>query len=156
MISGLRPSNPKIISNYIEVLDRGIYFSVGSDIKPEIYNNTIYLTGDFARGYQGSLSDTVKIYNNLIIVENGDHTIGISNSNVPTLTINNFVNGNYEYGIGLGGLNLVENNVTTSGERGFSVAPGNTIVNYNNSWNNEIDYQFHTRFHKPLCRSNDS
>src|SRR5690606_28812128 len=67
---------PIIDSNYIHGFSDGIKVSFGS--KPTITNNIIRYCGN---GYVGSYSDTVKIFNNLIISENGSY--GLNNSIVP-------------------------------------------------------------------------
>ena len=58
---------PLIESNYINSWKMGIYVFFGS--KPTIINNVIELLGGL-HGYRGSLSDTVKFCNNLIVKTN--------------------------------------------------------------------------------------
>jgi hypothetical protein len=129
---------PFIFDNHLSVNERGIQVSFGTN--PTILSNSIYLQEDFAKGYSGSLSDTVKIYNNLIIAEdNLNHSVGIGNSNVPSLNINNYVSGDLESGISAGSENIVKNNVVEGAELGFFLGD-NYILKYNNAWNNNTNY----------------
>ncbi len=89
---------PIIEANNITTNSFGIDIDFGTN--PLIKNNIIYLIDDFARGYSGSLSDTVKIFNNLIIAEGEQpHTRGMSITGVPHLIRNNLVIGDTEVGI---------------------------------------------------------
>ena len=54
----------------------------------------VTIDGNFARGYSGGGSDSVWIYNNLIIAENA--WIGFANTSVPTIETNNFLFGNFD------------------------------------------------------------
>jgi hypothetical protein len=134
---------PVIESNYIETVSNGIKISFGS--KPTITNNTIILKGEWASAYTGSYSDTVKIFNNLIIAEIGIRAF--RTANLPNLIINNYITGNFDdpfdeiYVIEGRENNVIENNVVTNAERGIKYyGYPNEIVKYNNSWNNDINY----------------
>jgi hypothetical protein len=129
---------PIIDSNYIAVSGgRGIYKSVGT--RPVIRNNFITYTQYGIEGIFLTSSDSAFIYNNLIIV--GDGLRGIYNSSVPYLRVNN----NYIFrtptGMIVGGSNIVKNNVVANSVRGIQAGGiQNLVVQYNNLWNNEINY----------------
>jgi hypothetical protein len=134
---------PIIDSNYIETVYDGINISFGT--KPTIINNTILLKNFSARGYVGSFSDTVKVFNNVIIAEKG--RIGFLNSAVPTLVYNNYLTGNFDdtfdqFAVIIAGdFSVLKNNVVTNSERGIKKTQNhNPVIVYNNSWNNDINY----------------
>jgi hypothetical protein len=110
------------------------------DVKPIIRNNTFYLNDEFAHGYYGGASDTVRVYNNLIISEDG--WSGLNCTAVPTICTNNFLIGNFGWrGINAANMNVIRNNVIINSETGIIQNVGETpIIQHNNSWNNEINY----------------
>ena len=126
---------PIIDSNYIDnVYATGIYKFIGSG--PTIKNNIIRSSAGIKLAQGGSA-----IVENNIIVNSG--YIGIdyfANSNV-------FINNNYVKGkLGSDGIKLwsniiAKNNVVTNSSRGISkYSSQNPVVQYNNAWNNTINY----------------
>ena len=129
---------PIIDSNYIvAAIFYGIYKSIGA--RPIIRNNVITYLQYGIEGIFLSSSDSAVIYNNLIIV--GDGLRGIYNSSVPYLqVINNYIL-RAPTGMIVGGSNVVKNNVITNTVRGIQAGGiQNLVVQYNNLWNNEINY----------------
>jgi hypothetical protein len=135
---------PIIDSNYIETSSEGIRKSFGT--RSTIRNNTIILNRVGARGIRIGSSDSVKVYNNLIIAESGRD--GIHNINIPYLQIfNNFATGNFDdqqnlaFVITVGTNNIAKHNVVTNAERGVEAwGTGNLVFQYNNIWNNDVNY----------------
>jgi len=141
---------PLIDSNYIEVFGEsftsadGIYKSFGT--RPTISNNTIILKGPQNTGIFLGDSDSGWVYNNLIFAESGKE--GIYNFGIQHLQLyNNYVAGNFEnqqqswYVIEVGPYNIVKNNVVMGGERGVGAwGSENLVFQYNNVWNNDINY----------------
>jgi len=148
--SGIRISSfdfsytPIIDSNYIETVGDGIKISFGT--KSTITNNTIILKQPNAIGYIiAGGADTVKISNNSVIAETG--TTGFSNNLVPTFQYNNYLTGNFddmwqEQGvINAWDNNIIKNNVITNAGRGIKKETNNNpTIQYNNSWNNKVNY----------------
>jgi len=121
------------------------YFGVlvGIVTKVTINNNTIYLNGNFAKGYSGGGSDSVWIYNNVIIAEDSyDHADGLSISRVPTFVYNNLVMGDIEKGISCRDFNIIKNNLVLNTKEGIKYIDGSSqcVVQHNNAWNNDINY----------------
>ncbi len=134
---------PIIDSNYIETNEIGIR---GIDqlggARPIIAHNTIVMRhGQW--GISLYVSDSAKVYNNLIYAENGVE--GIRINGVPYIDLqNNFVTGNLGTGIVIGPApNVAKHNVVTgtnSGITKYSTEP-NPLIQYNNVWNtNTINY----------------
>ena len=138
---------PIIDSNYIEISSSvgvGIRKSFGT--RPIIKNNIIKLKNTGTFGIYLSVSDSAIIYNNLIHAEVGRE--GISNDGVPFLRLyNNYLTGNFDDQQNLAHVllvrsgNDVKQNVVTNAKRGVQ-AGGTTdlIFQYNNVWNNDINY----------------
>ncbi len=138
---------PVINSNYIEVNEGDFGIKVSYGTKPTISNNTIILKDPNAIGIQtGFASDTTKIFNNLIIAENGYK--GIGNTNVVALEYNNYLTGNFDdnfhevYAIrATSNSNIIKNNIVTNVPRGIEQPSGVTAtIKYNDSWNNGKNY----------------
>jgi len=131
---------PFIFDNLLSVNERGIQVSFGTN--PTIISNLIYLQEDFARGYSGSLSDSVKIFNNLIIAERKQlHTWGFGNSGVPTFEFNNVVIGNIESGFRAWDENVIKNNIIMNAMQGINKLGTNVEIKFNDAWNNVINYK---------------
>ena len=140
-LSALTNSYMPIVENNLFVLnDSGFGVLVTLGTKPVIRGNLFYLNHSFARGYNGGGSDTSKVYNNLIISEEGRS--GINCTAVPTYCINNFLIGNFNWrGINAASMNVIKNNVVMNSETGIIQDASDTpIIQNNNSWNNEINY----------------
>jgi len=86
----------------------------------------------------------VWIYNNAIIAEDSyDHADGLSNTRIPTFEYNNLIIGDIETGIYCGDKNVVKNNLVLNGREGIrneDTGP-QIIIQYNNAWNNVINYK---------------
>jgi hypothetical protein len=132
--------NPIIDSNYIESISSGIRKSIGA--RPIIKDNIIILktasTGIFL-----STSDSVKVFNNLILDDSIAATEGISNYGVQYLQIkNNYIKGNFlYYAMLIDSDDEVKNNVVTNATKGVEAdGTQNLVFQYNNVWKNEINY----------------
>ena len=142
LITGISISyTPIIDSNYIEVPQtiEGIVKIIGSSAT--ITNNVIMLKGVGSEAIQSNIDGVSRIINNLIIAENGYD--GIYGNGSIKVTLNNYITGNfYSYGINhFGPGDVVKNNVITNSSGGISVWNNqNLMIQYNNSWNNEINY----------------
>jgi hypothetical protein len=141
-ISNLLPNVQPLIADNLIITSQpaGIGIKITFVDSIIIKNNIIYLTDDFAKGYSGSLSDTVKIYNNLIISESANNTFGFDNSGVPTILFNNYVSRNLDEGIVIRDGNMAQNNTVIGANIGFHTGQSQFILKYNNSWENETDY----------------
>ena len=135
---------PTIDSNIIESAGDGIFIAFGS--KPTITNNTIVLKGDYAKGYQGSYTDTAKVFNNIVIANQSfPNSDGFINTGVPHQTHNNKVFGELGNGFVFTGddshlIQLINNSVINS-NNGIINSGGQGInAHYNNSWNNDVNY----------------
>ncbi|MCH7964818.1 MAG: right-handed parallel beta-helix repeat-containing protein [Bacteroidetes bacterium] len=135
--------------NYYPVVEKNVISCDGFGVivefnsRPTIRNNIIFLNGDGADGYQGGGSDTAWVYNNLVISEgNYNFTEGLNNTIVPTIEFNNFLIGNFtDAGINVENFNIIKNNNIMNSPRGIIQDPGDSpIIQYNNSWNNTINY----------------
>ncbi|MFI5237052.1 MAG: right-handed parallel beta-helix repeat-containing protein [Ignavibacteriales bacterium] len=128
---------PVIDSNDIgNVYDTGIRKFLGSS--PTIKNNIINVK--YSTGIEINLGGTSKVLNNLII--NSEYA-GINNNTSTNLLIyNNYIKGkSNSYGIKVGSNSIIKNNVVTNTARGIGKwSTQNPIVQYNNSWNNSINY----------------
>jgi Periplasmic copper-binding protein (NosD) len=132
---------PIVQDNVISCELRGVNIQFNS--RPIIRNNIIFLNGDGANGYAGGGSDTAWVYNNLIVSPgNFDFTRGLSNTIVPTIEFNNFLIGNFTYrGIIAVNFNIIKNNNIMNSPRGIIQEPDDSpVIQYNNSWNNTINY----------------
>ena len=128
---------PIIDSNYVEnVYDTGIYKFISSS--PTIRNNIINVKYDNGIGIaQGG---DVKIINNTIL---NAGSAGIDNFITSNVTVNNnYIMGNpSSYGIKVMPSSVVKNNVVTNTGTGIGkYGTTNPVVQYNNSWNNNINY----------------
>ncbi|HEY6906979.1 MAG TPA: hypothetical protein VI230_05890, partial [Ignavibacteriaceae bacterium] len=125
---------PDIDSNYIELSSVGGW-GIRKDYgaRPIISNNTIKLihgqTGIFI-GY----TDSAKVYNNLIIGKPGID--GITDGFEQIITNNTAANLS---GAGFQISGTVVNNLAINSRRGIEKS-GNPIVEYNNSWNNGVNF----------------
>jgi hypothetical protein len=136
--------HPIIDSNYIETRSEGIRKSINS--RPIIRNNTIVLKSLSGVGMWLSSSDSAKVYNNLVIAEQGWQ--GILNNGTQYLLINdNYVTGylyhqqNIDYAISLSSYNQAKNNTVTKVRHGVNtVGTQNLIYQYNNVWDSEMPY----------------
>jgi len=139
---------PLINSNYIHVLGTDYNGGYGIDVsinsRPSLINNIIILNGRWAIAYSGGGSDTVKMFNNLVISYKGKE--GFHNTIVPTLQYNNFLTGDFDdqwnesVAISTWNYNDLRNNVVTNTERAVSIEDPGTIFRYNNIWDNGINY----------------
>jgi hypothetical protein len=129
---------PQIYNNHIYYpKSYGIVKTFGNC--PKIYNNVIFLNNEFNRGIFLGDTDSIFVYNNLIISQNAQE--GIGNPATYTLNYNNYVEGNYsEAAIWVGDNNIIKNNIITNGNVGIRRVHGMPIISYNNSWNNNINY----------------
>jgi hypothetical protein len=133
---------PVLDSNYIEApKGYGIYKTIGA--RPIIKNNIITFTQYGSDAIHLTSSDSTFIHNNLILIGTG--ISGINNLSIPYLQVtNNYIQGSSitnQRGILTGGSNAVKNNVVTKTGRGIQVGTiQNLVVEYNNSWNNGINY----------------
>jgi hypothetical protein len=129
---------PLIDSNYIETILLGIRKSIGAN--PTIKNNVIKLISGNT-GISLSTSDSAEVSNNLILTEYGGEAI--YNSGVTYLNLfNNHVKGNfvYEAAISIGPNDIVKNNVVTDANGGIDAVGSNNEIQYNNAWNNSLNY----------------
>jgi hypothetical protein len=136
---------PVIDSNFIENAYFGIHVSFGT--KPTITNNTIILKGEYASGIVISgNSDTVKIFNNSIIGENG--WAGIRTDLIQILIRDNQLTGNFNTSfnefpiIAVYPNNELRNNSVTNTNKTGIEAENNPSpkIHYNDSWNNETNF----------------
>jgi len=129
-----------IAENLMSVNTNGILISFGT--KPIIRNNIIHVhnPGHYGSAYQGGGSDTAKVFNNLIIVD--EEVYGISCSMVPTLIYNNLLIGSFWYrAINSGNYNEIKNNVIINSPKGIVAEAGHTpLIQYNNVWNVDQKY----------------
>ncbi|MDP2364583.1 MAG: hypothetical protein Q8M94_12540 [Ignavibacteria bacterium] len=133
---------PVIDSNYIETISKGIGQSFGS--RPTISNNTIVMKSANWGIYTG-ITDSGKIFNNLIISENGGD--GIDDGGTTYLQLNNnYVTGSFYdhpnfWAINLYSNHTAKNNIVTNAVRGIKVSGmQNLLYQYNNVWNTDINY----------------
>jgi hypothetical protein len=134
--------SPTIDSNHITVRSgKGIYkeLSVSALIK----SNVIQFVQYGAEGIFLSTGDSSKIYNNSILIGTGQE--GISNHGVPNLqVINNYIKGgsaNSPLGMYVWSPNTIKNNVVSNTVTGIAAGETqNLVVQYNDLWNNEINY----------------
>jgi hypothetical protein len=155
--------SPTIDSNYIETHREGIRKSFGS--RPIIANNTIVMK-NASWGIFLSISDSARVYNNLLIFSNAG--IGIENNGTPHLQLNNnFLTGKFYdhpnmWAIDIGPNNKVKQNVIVDAKRGiYAGATQNLVVQYNNLWNTDIKYSGFTAdstnlSFDPMIVNNDS
>jgi hypothetical protein len=128
--------SPILDSNYIVTNGDAIYKNLGS--RPVIKDNIMNLIN--GNGIIIQQSDTAKVFNNLIL--NSGYS-GIDNNSFTNLPlINNYVKGVFgTYGIKVGPNTFVKNNVVTNKNSGIGKWGGqNPVVQYNDSWNNNINY----------------
>ncbi len=137
-------SNYIVVSGFSYTAADGIYKSFGAS--PIITHNTIILKGPQNWGIFLGDADSGKVFNNLIVAEPG--RVGIINFAIQYLQLyNNYATGNFvnqqlsDYVIMIGQENVVKNNIVTGGERGVGVwASENPIFQYNNVWDNDVNY----------------
>jgi hypothetical protein len=128
---------PTIDSNYIVANLRGEGIRKFFGARPTIRNNIIILKSAPAGMYL-STTDSLYIYNNIIIAEAG--ALGIYNSGVQYLRLyNNYITGNLGDAITIGAYDLAKNNVVTKTNKGI-IGNVNSIIQYNDIWNNNINY----------------
>jgi hypothetical protein len=128
---------PVIDSNDIyNVYDTGIHKFFGA--RPVIKNNNIYVKYD--TGIDMMDSDSAKVINNLIF--NTGYAGIISNTNMNLLLLNNYIQGKpISIGIKVGPNTIIKNNVVTNTNSGISKwGSQDPVVQYNNSWSNNINY----------------
>jgi hypothetical protein len=133
---------PVIDSNYIETKSDGI--SKGPGTRSTITNNEIILKGGIDGIFlQSFLSDSNWVFNNKIYAEEGIDAIYTSGSNYLYI-YDNYATGNFqelEYTISVGPNHTVKNNVVTNTKRGVEAwGTQNLVFQYNNVWNNDINY----------------
>ncbi len=130
---------PLIDSNYIVAGQTGISMVFGT--KATISNNKIFLIGNNSSyGIIGGNEDTMWVYNNFIYAANSFY--GLSNFWTPAFNYNNISTGQFtDAALLTGNQNVVKNNNITKGIKGVVVQTGhNPIVQYNNSWANDVNY----------------
>jgi len=127
---------PIIDSNYIVDHFYGINKSIGAS--PVIKNNIIMKRGGY--GIRSGIGGTSKIFNNKIIAEIGYE--GIYKNGSIVQAYNNYVYGPFiHYGILLGPNDILKNSVVTGAANGIGAWDNQgIIIQYNNSWNNGINY----------------
>jgi hypothetical protein len=129
---------PIIDSNDIEnVYDRGIYKFLGS--RPIIKNNNIQVK--YSKGIDLLASDSARVFNNVIL--NAGNTGIDCNNNMILLINNNYIQGKpSSFGIKVGQNSIIKNNVVTNANIGIGkYGTVNPVVEYNNSWNNNTNYE---------------
>ncbi|HRI47515.1 MAG TPA: right-handed parallel beta-helix repeat-containing protein [Ignavibacteriaceae bacterium] len=122
---------------YVQENNTGIQISFGT--RPTIINNVIYTNHRHAHGIYTGGSDTTKIFNNVVSSKGG---YGIPLTNLQTYCYNNLILGYFSaagFRVGTQNNNFYNNNVSDS-EIGVQSSPGNSIIKYNNSWNNSLNY----------------
>ncbi|MBK7378270.1 MAG: hypothetical protein IPJ03_04600 [Ignavibacteriales bacterium] len=133
---------PIIDSNYIVSSGDGIEKSFGSS--PTIKNNVIILYGELAnQGIFTSYSDSAQVFNNLVISMSSSTGDGIENAAVQNfIANNNYVIGPYRFSaISSGYQSVINNNVITNSGVGVEFFGDFSITfQYNNSWNNVVNY----------------
>ena len=136
---------PIVEQNIVSCEIQGVLVEFNS--RPTIRNNIIFLNGDGAMGYQGGGSDSVWVYNNLVVAEYAP--VGFNNTIVPTIEKNNLLIGNFddyfhEANVIEGwNFNVIENNVVINAIEAMGIKKENNhnpIIKYNDSWNNKINY----------------
>jgi len=133
---------PVIDSNYIEnnnATGLGIRKDLGAS--PLIKNNTIKLKGIANGAINAGISGNLKIFNNTIIAIRGYDGIYCDASDIEI--INNQITGKLtSYGINhIGPYDIVKNNNVTDVGKGISVWNNQDLfIQYNNSWNNNVNY----------------
>jgi hypothetical protein len=136
-IAAFGNESPIIDSNYIFDHFYGIVKDLGSS--PIIKNNIIMKRGGY--GIRSGIGGTSKIFNNIIFAETGYE--GIYGNGSYRKVINNYVTGNFSsYGIShTASYDSIKNNVVTNAGGGISSWNSqNLIVEFNNLWNNDINY----------------
>jgi hypothetical protein len=129
-----------IYNNFIfNVRDKGIGTTLGA--RAVIFNNTIKVIGDLAKGISMPSNGISKVYNNLLI-DNTRRGYGITagHPDLPYEKINNLVIG-FNEGINANSNRIVRNNILLNNSSGIkNIATGQPNVKYNNSWNNGTNY----------------
>jgi hypothetical protein len=128
---------PVIDSNYIEnVYDTGIDKFFGT--RPVITNNFIYVK--YSTGINLKPSDSTKIFNNLI------YNVGYagidSYADMKLLLYNNYIQGQSSaFGVKIGANGEVKNNVVTNSGSGMGrYGTQDPLVQFNDAWLNNINY----------------
>ena len=128
---------PVIDSNYIDnVYDTGIYKFLGTI--PTIKNNIIIVK--YSTGIELHESDSAKVYNNIIL--NAGYAGIDSYFEINLLIENNYIKGKPSSdGIRVGPNSIIKNNVITNTGKGIGkYGSQDPVVQYNNLWNNTINY----------------
>ncbi|MCW8966852.1 MAG: hypothetical protein OQK82_09245, partial [Candidatus Pacearchaeota archaeon] len=128
---------PIIDSNYIYSNQRSYGIEKSFGASPIISNNFIFL--DYGGAMSLSYSDTVKVFNNLIL---GNGT-GIHNQGVQYLQVfNNYIGSEVGSGVVAGPENIIKNNIITNASIGVEkwYNQGPPQVEYNDFWNNDINF----------------
>ncbi|MDP3831102.1 MAG: right-handed parallel beta-helix repeat-containing protein, partial [Ignavibacteriaceae bacterium] len=129
-----------IYNNFIfNVRDKGIGATLGA--RAVIFNNTIKVIGDLAKGISMPSNGISKVYNNLLI-DNTRRGYGITagHPDLPYEKIDNIVIG-FNEGINANSNRIVRNNILLNNSSGIkNIATGQPNVKYNNSWNNGTNY----------------
>jgi parallel beta-helix repeat protein len=131
---------PIIDSNYIKVSPGQVGIKKHIDSSPTIKNNIIMLKGG-GRGIFSNVGGISKIYNNLIIADQSGYQ-GIDKVSQVEV-INNHIIGHFSsYGILAGPNDIIKNNVVTDANSGIESSGIQNLpyLQYNNSWNNGINY----------------
>ncbi|MBV6421703.1 MAG: hypothetical protein DAHOPDDO_02984 [Ignavibacteriaceae bacterium] len=129
--------SPIIDSNEIlNVYDTGIFKFFGS--RPVIKNNYIHVK--YSMGIDMMESDSAKLFNNVIY--NAGNTGINSNTYINLFVYNNYIQGKpSSIGIKVGPNSIIKNNVVTNTNSGIGkYGTQDPIVQFNNSWNNAINY----------------
>ena len=128
---------PLIDSNNIMTIGDGIVKSLGAS--PTITNNYIFLVDNAPDGIKSGIDGNVKIYNNKIIAKSGYD--GINKNGSILYVYNNYISGPFiGHGIFVSS-NTVKNNVVTGAAIGIDAnGSSGTGIQFNNSWNNGINY----------------
>jgi hypothetical protein len=130
---------PLIDSNYIVVgVGEGINKSIGASAT--IKNNIIFLVDGVPDGILSRIDGNTDIFNNIIVAKVGYDGIYKNGSDVQA--INNYVFGPFiDYGILLGPYDTLKNCVVTGADNGIGVWNNQNFTGqYNNSWNNNVNY----------------
>ncbi|MBK6914727.1 MAG: right-handed parallel beta-helix repeat-containing protein [Ignavibacteriales bacterium] len=119
----------------------GIFKSFGS--RPIISNNTVIVYDIASSGIVLVDSDSASVFNNVVISKSDDIGHGIRNAGVQNLQANNnYIIGPYRFSaISTGDQSVLKNNVITNSDIGVEIfSDYNILIQYNNSWNNDVNY----------------
>jgi hypothetical protein len=132
---------PIIDSNYIEAGLRCVAIEKSVGTRTTITNNEIIMKGGsdgiFLHNY---VSDSNWVFNNIIYAESSAEGI-YSNGVIHLQLYNNYVTGNIGDAITIRPSNVVKNNIVTKVNKGIIFSgSGNIVFQYNNIWDNNINY----------------